>query len=751
MKKNIYLLFILFTGFQSLAQNLVVNPSFENTSSNCANTGGEGFFTDLVGTWDNASNNPQGDSCSSPDLFSACNVLFGNPTVTNMPHSMLGYQYSHTGTHHAGIITHESLDEYREYIQGHTSSPLVAGQSYCVSMYVSLANSVMYASDNLGIYFGNTPYMRNPCPGQSNSAIYVTPQLNYDCGAITDTANWVRLQWNYVATGGEQYFMIGNFFNNANTTIVNNPGGTFINPYAYYYIDDVSIEATSSCCHADISPVEVLCAADAPITLEAVGGVGSSCSSATTGTWSGTGITDANAGTFDPSLAGAGTHTVTYTLSCGYSATVDVDVNACATLSVCAEANGDFTVSGGTGPYTWSEQDSVQDCSACQDIFPIPPCSFPPGCSVMVLGWTDFATGTTVTPSGNWPIRVVDSEGGVIEIASANDVQLCSQATCQLELSLVTMQGDCAGVSGGSITVAATGNIGTVSYEWDTNPVQTGATVSGLTPGSYTVTATDQQNCQATLTQVIENGSAAADAGPDQDVCKGNQVTLSATGGTSYVWDNGLGSTATGQTITFTAGSTTTYTVTVTDASGCTGTDDVTVTVHESPVAVLTSPVTQLCDDDSPIQLTGNPSGGTFSGPGMNGDMFDPAAAGVGAQTITYTYYDVPECPGTDEVTITVESCTTSTGIVDAKALEGLLVHPNPTSGTIVLENVGPLSGKATVSVADLLGRTVVEPMQVNLKGMRLPIELSSVASGQYLIQLLQGKDRIATIRITKK
>ncbi|MDB4656137.1 hypothetical protein OAE48_04730 [Flavobacteriales bacterium] len=215
---------------QIKAQNLVVNPSFEVTSTNCGSFGGEGFFADLNGSWDNASNNVEGDSCSSPDLFSDCNLIFGNPSPTNMPNSVLGFQYSRTGTRHAGIITHEALDEYREYLQGRTTSPLQTGQSYCVSMYVSLGNAVLYATDNMGIYFGNTPYQRDPCPGSSNSGIYVTPQLNYDCAAIIDTSNWVRLEWNYVAAGGEQYFMIGNFFNNSNTTIVSNPGGNFTNP-----------------------------------------------------------------------------------------------------------------------------------------------------------------------------------------------------------------------------------------------------------------------------------------------------------------------------------------------------------------------------------------------------------------------------------------------------------------------------------------------------------------------------------------
>ena len=112
-------------------------------------------------------------------------------------------------------------------------------------MYVSLGDNSSFATDNMGIYFTNSEYLRDPCPGTSSSLINVTPQLNYDCAPITDASdNWVRLEWNYVATGGEQYFTIGNFFNNANTNIANLPFN-LTNPYAYYFIDDVSIIASS--------------------------------------------------------------------------------------------------------------------------------------------------------------------------------------------------------------------------------------------------------------------------------------------------------------------------------------------------------------------------------------------------------------------------------------------------------------------------------------------------------------------------
>lgn len=69
-----------------------------------------------------------------------------------------------------------------------------------------------------------------------------------------------------------------------------------------------------------ITQVGPYCAQDPAVTLQAAqaGGI-----------WSGTGITNANTGTFDPAVAGPGTHTITYTISgnCGNSSTIDIVVN----------------------------------------------------------------------------------------------------------------------------------------------------------------------------------------------------------------------------------------------------------------------------------------------------------------------------------------------------------------------------------------------------------------------------------------
>ena len=59
--------------------------------------------------------------------------------------------------------------------------------------------------------------------------------------------------------------------------------------------------------------------------------------------------------------------------------------------------------------------------------------------------------------------------------------------------------------------------------------------------------------------------------------------------------------------------------------------------IHANSQCTITGLDPEYCIDDASVLLTGDPGGGTFSGPGMTGATFDPSAAGVGVHTITYT------------------------------------------------------------------------------------------------------------------
>lgn len=85
--------------------------------------------------------------------------------------------------------------------------------------------------------------------------------------------------------------------------------------------------------------------------------------------------------------------------------------------------------------------------------------------------------------------------------------------------------------------------------------------------------------------------------------------------------------------------------------------DAYTVTVNAKPTVSFSGLPASVCVDGGSVQLTGTPSGGTFSGDGITGDTFDPATAGVGAHDITYSYTDgVTGCSNTDVQSVTVNA-----------------------------------------------------------------------------------------------
>ncbi|WCM41014.1 T9SS type A sorting domain-containing protein [Flavobacterium sp. CBA20B-1] len=182
----------------------------------------------------------------------------------------------------------------------------------------------------------------------------------------------------------------------------------------------------------------------------------------------------------------------------------------------------------------------------------------------------------------------------------------------------------CNGLNDATINIAPTGGTFPYTYLWSTG--DTGTSLSNLTPGTYTLTITDLNNCTATEDFVITEPTvlvATNAAQTDVSMFGGNDgaATVAASGGTApytYMWSNG----ATTAAITnLTAG---TYTATVTDANGCTATEDFVIT---QPIPLMVQSVSQTnvsCNGGSDasasiVAIGGNapytyqwsPSGGT--------------------------------------------------------------------------------------------------------------------------------------------
>ncbi len=139
-----------------------------------------------------------------------------------------------------------------------------------------------------------------------------------------------------------------------------------------------------------------------------------------------------------------------------------------------------------------------------------------------------------------------------------------------------------------------------------------------------------------------------ADAGENKVICAGGSVVIggapAAMGGAggpyTFSWSPSEGlSDATIANPTASPQLTTTYALTVTEpATGLIATDEVTITVS-SDLAVTFDPVGEFCATSPALDLSDfvSPEGGTFSGPGVSGNMFDPKEAGPGTHTIVYS------------------------------------------------------------------------------------------------------------------
>jgi len=240
-KKTFLISFLLSIVLVPYAQNLVPNPGFENYTS-CPTTHGE---VNLASPWISP-------TTGSSDYFNTCvgsscsNI---SPWVC-VPNNWLGTQMPHNGNAYAGFfIKWSSSTNYREYIQTPLLSPMVAEQYYEVSFYVSLADKAKFASNNLHVYFSNTPISRN-----DNSVFTCcTPQLSPGVNYIKEKLNWVRVSMCYQATGDEEYMTIGNFSLNNSTSLYYVGSDSYNTKNSYYYIDDVAIIPFDGDCDTIVS------------------------------------------------------------------------------------------------------------------------------------------------------------------------------------------------------------------------------------------------------------------------------------------------------------------------------------------------------------------------------------------------------------------------------------------------------------------------------------------------------------------
>ncbi len=383
------------------------------------------------------------------------------------------------------------------------------------------------------------------------------------------------------------------------------------------------------------------------------------------------------------------TLTVSDLFGCSSSSSVSVVVNllpradagADQALTSCSadsvRLGGSPTASGGVGPYTynWTPITGIRP-------------------SVTIANPYVGNIGSTTT----YTLNVTDSKG-----CSETDYVLITITPPTLSVNIIpTGVSWCEG-SGGSTTLTAmvTGGRAPFSFMWNgSDLIDSTSQIATVNPNlagtyAYTVIVTDAGGCQTSIIDSLSvNAITKANIISTDTVHCTTDPPYSLTAIPSGGIFSGIGVIANVFYPSISGAGTRIINYRYTNSFGCSSDTTITFNVFNIVSSSISGAPTAICINGSPSSLTGSPAGGTFSGVGMVGNIFNPLIAGVGVHVVTYTASGSGGCVTTSTVSITVNP-TPSLDLlaaVDTVCPGGsVLLTPNPSFDVfnIIWYNVG--------------------------------------------------------------
>ncbi|MFN8714192.1 MAG: T9SS type A sorting domain-containing protein [Bacteroidota bacterium] len=281
-----------------------------------------------------------------------------------------------------------------------------------------------------------------------------------------------------------------------------------------------------------------------------------------------------------------------------------------------------------------------------------------------------------------------------------------------------------------SATLTATGSNGT--FEWTPGNLSgSSVTVTPSSTTTYSCVITDSSGCTNLSTTTVTVNTLPSVTATANTICAGDTATLTASGASTYQW---FPVNLSGSSISVSLTASTTFTVSGTDLNGCSSNAIVTVNVNPLPVVTLASQGTH-CVTDAPFTITGaSPSGGALSGPGISGNQFSPAVAGVGSHPVTYIFIDVNGCLNFATTNVVVNACV---GIGENPAFASVSYLPNPTTDVLVVRWDNSKVSVNTIEVYDVNGRLVLS--QTTGNNSQAQVSVAELPAGNYTLTLISS------------
>ncbi len=340
--------------------------------------------------------------------------------------------------------------------------------------------------------------------------------------------------------------------------------------------------------------------------------------------------------TFNPSLAGPGNHTITYTVTNAYNCT--------------SIAQTTLTVFPSIAPNIIIPTDQF-----CYNGDVVTLAAIPSGGIFSGPGVSGYKFTPQEAGSGNHTINYVYTDANGCENLASVDVTVSTPILIEITGQNLT----CYGNPTGSLQANVSGGVPDYSYVWDDPASSTESSINNLLEGTYNLTVTDSWFCietsNYTLTSPSQlNVNISTYSNPTCFGYNNGSATVSANGGTppySYIWDDENSS----QSFYINNLAQGTYTVSVEDYYGCSGSASISLIEPEELSIEIINVQDNVCSGGNTGSATAHASGGTLPYTYLwNNDAHTPLATAnhLFAGTYTVTVTDANECTASENLTI---------------------------------------------------------------------------------------------------